>query len=198
MAQALAIAATAITAVGTLVGGAVEADAARAEGKAAQQIANFQARQMEQQAGQERAVSQREAIEQRRRARLAQSRALAIAAASGGGTGGTVQDILATLGAEGEMNAQAALYEGEEAARGLETQAAATRSQGRYANVSSRTAARNMRVSSYLSAAGTLMSDGSSFYSKYWPDDENTGGGSVTMVKSGSKFGRRSSQVAYG
>jgi transcription initiation factor TFIID subunit TAF12 len=174
MAQALAVAATAVSTVGTLVGGEAQAQQARYEGKAQQQVANFHAAQLRQQAGQQRAVSQQEAIEQQRRARLARSRALAIASASGAGTDGSVQDILARLAAEGDINAQAAIYEGEEAARGLETQAGATQAEGKYANAASRYAARNIKRASYLSAAGTLMQGGSSFYSKYWPTDDAT------------------------
>jgi hypothetical protein len=199
MAQALTIAATAVAAVGTLASGAAQAEQARYEGKAHQQVANFQARQMEQRAGQERAVSQMQAVEERRKARLARSRAIAVAAASGGGTGGSVQSILSGLSAEGELNAQAALYEGEESARGLENQAGASRAEGKYANAAGRYAAKNISRASYLSAAGTVMQGAASFYSKYWPtEDASLDTGSVTMNKGGSKFGRYSSQVAYG
>jgi hypothetical protein len=199
MAQSLTLAATAVAAVGTLAAGAASAQQARYEGQAQQQVANFQAKQMQQRAGQERAVSQMQAVEERRKARLARSRAIAVAGASGGGTGGTVQDILSDLSAEGELNAQTALYEGEETARGLETQARATRAEGKYASAAGRYAAKNISRASYLSAAGTTMQGAASFYSKYWPTEEEVlDTGSVSMTKGGSKFGRYSSQIAYG
>ncbi len=100
-------------------------------GKAAQQAANaraqaleHQAKQAEQAAGQERAASQRASSEQRRQARLVESRALAVAAGSGAGAGDpTVENILGEIGAEGEFRALSELFIGEERARGLETQA---------------------------------------------------------------------------
>lgn len=198
MAQALTLAATAVATVGTLASASGQAQAAQAEGKASNQMAQFQARQLDRQAGQERATSQLQAIEERRKGKLARSRAMALAAASGAGTGGSVQDILSDLTSEAEFNAQGALYEGEESARGLETQASATRAGGQYAQKGSAYRARSLRNSSYLSAAGNLMQGGASFYSKYWPEEDEVGTGSVTQNKSGTKFGKNSSQVAYG
>lgn len=204
MAQALGTAVAAISAVGTLVstvGGMASAEgqaqASIAEGKAARSVAEFEARQLNRQAGQERATSQLAAIEERRKGKLARSRALALAAASGGGTGGSVSDILSDLTAEGDFNAEGALYEGEEAAKGLEAQAKVTKAGGKYAQQGAAYKARSLRNSSYLSAAGNLIQGGTSFYSKYWPE-EDEGLGSVTQNKSGTKFGKYSSQVAYG
>lgn len=109
----------------------VQASSTLAAGKAEQQAANARAQGLEHQAaqarqvaGQERATSQRAAIEQRRRGRLLSSRALAVAAASGAGAGDpTVENILGGIGAEGEFRALSELFIGEERARGLETQA---------------------------------------------------------------------------
>jgi len=202
MAQSLAIAATAVSTVGTLVGGEAQAAQARYEGKAQQTVANFQAAQLRQQAGQNRATSQLQAIEEQRKARLAMSRAKAIAAASGGGTGGSVQNILSRLRAEGDWNAAAAIYEGEEAARGMEAQAAASQAEGQYANAAGRYAAKNIRRASYLSAVGNALQGSASFYEKYWPEEATTELSSNTLTNrsyTGSgKFGKYSSQVAYG
>ena len=100
-------------------------------GKAQQRADNFQAGQMEQQAGQERAASQRAGAEQRRRARLAESRVRALSAASGGGASDpTVTSITGDIAAEGEYRALTALYEGEERARGMEMGAVAKRYEG--------------------------------------------------------------------
>lgn len=171
MAESLSYAAAATAVVGTLVSGSMAASQAKYEGKSQQQVANWQAKQLEQRAGQERAVSQRQSVEERRKAKLAQSRAMAVAAASGGGTDGSVASIMSRLQADGEFNAATAHYEGEEAARGLETQADATRLEGGMARSAGDYAARAYKRSSYISAAGTALSAGSSFYTKYWPED---------------------------
>lgn len=175
MAEALAIAAAAVSTVGTLAGAGSQAAAAESEGKAQKAMAEYQARQLRYKAGQERASSQKQAINERRRARLAGSRARAVAAASGGGASDpTVMDILATLRGEGEYNAQSALYEGEESARGLEAQASAAEASGDYASAAAAYRAKATRRAGYMSAAGNLLSSGASFYSKYWPEQEAT------------------------
>lgn len=76
-------------------------------------------RSAEAQAKLERAVSHREAIEARRQARVAQSRALAVA---GRGDDKTVLDVMGGLGKIGEASALSALFEGESKARYIETQ----------------------------------------------------------------------------
>lgn len=153
--QALAVAATLVSAAGTIM-----------SGNAARGAANYQAVQYEQQAGQERAASQRQAIEARRQAGLANSTVQARAAASGAGaTDPTVLDIESDNAGTGEYNALAALYSGEEKARGLEMQAGATRYQGQQA-----------RKASLFKAGGTLLSgsynasqigSGQSLFDKY-------------------------------
>jgi hypothetical protein len=200
MAQSFQLAATAVAVVGTLVAANAAAGQARSEGAAQQQMGQFQAKQLRQRAGQERAVSQRQAVEENRRARLARSKALAIAGASGGGTGGTVDDILADLTAEGRMNADAALYEGEESARGLETQANASIAEGKYANDASKYAARNIKRASYMSAAGTTMQGAASMYSKYWPEATDTTSSYVETPHwgYGSQYGKSAGHPVYG
>lgn len=138
----LLAASTAISAAGTIAGGAAEASNYK-----------FQAAQMEQRAGQERAIAQREANEERRQGDLAASRARAVGAASGGGVD---FNRIGDIAMEGERNALMALYDGEERARGAEMDAA-----------SSRMSARNARTASYFSAAGTIARGASSMYEKY-------------------------------
>ena len=66
------------------------------------------------------AASQRQANEELRQADLVASRALAVAAASGGGVSDpTVVDILARTRGEGVYRASQALYEGEERSRSI-------------------------------------------------------------------------------
>lgn len=191
-------ASAAIAAAGTLIGAEAEAQAVKAGAKAEGELAEYRAKQFKQQAGQERATAQRAAIEERRKGALARSRATAIAAASGGGVQGTdVENILSNLSAEGEYNAQSALYEGEEQARGLESQAAAELYGSKLNKSMASYQARVARRSSYVSAAGNVMQAGASFYDKFWPEESKTTG-SFSQSKSGTKFGKYSSQVAYG
>lgn len=136
-AAAASAAAPTLSTIGTIasVGGAlVSGLGAMQQGKAAKVNANFQAKQMEQQAGQDRAYAQRVAIEKRREANVAISNAQARGAASGGGaTDPTVLNITGALAQQGEYNALSALFSGEERARGQELQASATRMEGKQA-----------------------------------------------------------------
>jgi hypothetical protein len=109
----------------TVASAAMQAKNTAAAGKASQQAAlDHQAAQARQAAGQERAGAQRSAFDQRRQARLAESRALALGAASGAGTADpTFVNLFGDLGAEGEYRSLTALHGGEERARNLEMQA---------------------------------------------------------------------------
>lgn len=100
-------------------------------GAAQDGAAQFRAAQLEQQAGQERASAQRTAMEARRRAKLAASRAQALSASSGAGAlDPTVLKLMSGIAGEGELAADNALYQGEERAIGLQTSAAANRYEG--------------------------------------------------------------------
>jgi hypothetical protein len=189
---------TAVAAAGTLMAGAAQSEALKAGAKAEGELAEYKANQLKVEAGQRRASAQRAAIEERRKGRLAQSRATAVAAASGGGVVGTdVENILANLGAEGEYNAQAALYEGDQEARGMEDQANAELYGSKLNKSMASYQARVARNSSYVSAGGDLLKGAGTFYDKFWPDDATASTGSVSQSKSGNKFGKYSSQVAY-
>lgn len=163
MAQALPfimLAASAVSAVGQVQ-----------QGNAAKASADFQAAQQEQQAGQQRAAAQRQAIEQRRQSRVLESRARAVAGASGAGVGDpTVVNELADIKNVGEFNALTALFQGEESATGLEMAAESARREG----AASRQASR-------INAAGTLIGGAASFYDRY-------GGGSFGSPSPTSKF----------
>lgn len=146
------VSAATVAAYAALAGAAVSAYSSYEEGQAANKAAKFEAEQMERNASDARAVSQREAIEQRRRAELAQSRALAVAAASGAGAlDGSVLDLMGDIGAEGDLNARTALYSGEARGAGMDASAAARRYEGKQAQ-----RAGQMKVFS------TLLSDDSS------------------------------------
>lgn len=150
MAQAIpaviAVAGAALSAGGTIIGANSEAKALKSE-----------AAQLDVQAGQERATSQRQAMEERRQARLAQSRALAVAAASGGGADDpTVINRMAELEGEGEYRSLVALYQGEESARGMEADAEARRK-----------GAKSVKTAGLLKAGGTILSAGSTLYDRF-------------------------------
>lgn len=138
-----------------IVGTLVQAAGTIAQGNAANAQAKYEAKQLEQRAGQERAAAQREAIEKRRRSTLIQSRQQALAAASGAGaTDPTVVDLIADTEAEGEYQALGQLFLGEERARGAEGQAAARRMEGRLAKRASRFGALSTIASG---VGGTLL-----------------------------------------
>ncbi len=129
-APAASTVATAATIGGSIVSGLGQIQA----GRAANISSKFQAAQAQQQAGQQRAAGQRAAIEERRKTDIALSRGQAVAAASGGGAlDPTVLKLMGGVAQQGEYNALSALFESEEAARGLELGAAAKRMEGKQA-----------------------------------------------------------------
>lgn len=160
---------TAISAYGNMKAG----QAAASEGMAAQQAANYKAALAEQQAGQKRATAQRASGEERRRERLVQSSLQARAAAGGGGASDpTVVSLAEDIAGEGEYRALTALYEGEEAARSLETTGALSRytgEQARRAGDIRRGAFRTKALTSVVSGIGTAAGSeyGQTLYEKY-------------------------------
>lgn len=143
-----------VSTVLSVAGTAASALGAVQSGRSQQQAANYQAAQYTQQAGQQRATAQRAAMEQRRRARLAQSSLQARAAASGAGAlDPTVLDLEGNIAGEGEYRALTALYEGEEQARGLENAASVKRFEGKQA----RSAGNARAMNSVIGGASTLF-----------------------------------------
>lgn len=159
--------ATALAITGSVLSGLGQMQA----GKAADKNAKFQAAQLEQQAGQERASSQRVAIEERRRAAIAASNARAAAAASGGkATDPTVLNIQGALAGQGEYNALTALFEGEERARGLNLQAAGKKFEGKQA-----------KKAGMIGGMSTIIGGtGSALMAKYAPTSSSGSGQSST------------------
>lgn len=136
MAQLAALAGQAVTAIkgaglaqtlqmgGTILSGVGSLAAAGAAKTAAQ----FEARQLEAQAKAEQAASQRESLNERRAARLIQSRARAVSAASGGGVD---YELLGDLEAEEELRFQTAIWAGNERAAGTRLRAQGARLDGK-------------------------------------------------------------------
>ena len=140
------------------------AQGAMAAGESQKAAASFEARQLEQRAGQERAVAQRQSIESSRQGDLAISRASALASASGGGSYNPgIARIIGGLAEDSELRRQLILSSGEERAIGSEMDAASSRMAGTI----SRSSGRSRRNTAYLSGASTLAGDGFNMYSRY-------------------------------
>jgi hypothetical protein len=157
--------------VGSVFGTALEmegynraAEASRVAGQRKNVAAQFEAEQLEQNAGQVIAASQRDAMEERHRADLAASRALALAAASGGGASDTtVVNIIAKLKGEGSYRSAVSLYRGESEARRIRMGATAKRYEGAVAEEGG-----EFQASGYETmAAASLFKGASSLFTKY-------------------------------
>lgn len=127
------------------------------EGQEANYAAKLEAQQMEAKANEERAVSQRRAIQARRIADRAKSRAKAVAAASGAGaTDPTMENIYGDIEDQGTFNVLSELYQGEAKGQGLDFGAKMRRRAGKNA----------LKTSRYR-AAGNLLEGGTSLYDRY-------------------------------
>lgn len=111
-------------------------------------MAEYQAKEMERQAQDKMAVATRDAEQEAKKKDALLSRQVALAASSGGGVqNASVLGILEDTEATGQYNVDTAIYNGQQEAAGLRSQAGATRMEGK-AN----------KTGSYLGAAGTLIS----------------------------------------
>lgn len=138
---------------------------------------HFQAEQMRQNAGQAQAAAQREAYSVEREAEYTASRALAVAAASGGGASDpTVVGLMARNAAEMAYRKQIALYEGDEQAR-MQKMGAEAKD---YEAASARRAG-NVAAMGKVYGAGTSLLRGyardSSLMQRFGGDGPNTDGG---------------------
>lgn len=136
-------------------------------GAAAKDAADYQATQLRQNAGTAEAVGQRQALDVDQQTAMIQSRALAVAAASGGGASDPgVINIMAQNAAEGAYRKAMALYNGEDKARLLNMQADATEYEGKVAKS-------NAMVSGALQGVGgvanlmTSRARGASLYQRF-------------------------------
>lgn len=139
----LSLAGTAMSTVGSI-----------RQGQAQQQAAEFEARQMDVSAKGVEAAGQHAAIERRRQSELLQSRAQAAAGASG--FGAVDPDVLRIIGGiteEGERGFQAELFNAQQQATGMRSQAIATRFEGREAVKAGQTRAISTALSGAADAA---------------------------------------------
>lgn len=126
--------------------------------------AQFEAAQLEQQAGQEEAASQRTVFEEGRTSKLVQSRALALAAASGGSASDpTVVKIISGIASEGAYRQNLAIYQGEEKARQLRLAAKADIMSGDIGAAATVAQGKSL----FLQGAGSLASSGATMFSRY-------------------------------
>jgi hypothetical protein len=138
----------------TVLGNSITAGSQIEGGLAQRRAADFEAAQDNVNAGQQQAAAQRAAYDQDRRTNLTISRARAVAGASGAGVSdGTVNDVVQRIAGEGAYRSQLALYQGDEAARALNTRADAARFMGQQAAVAGGLRA----VSTVLSGGRTLL-----------------------------------------
>ena len=117
-----------------MIGGLLGAAGTVAGGIAEKNAADFEADQMVKKGKEEFAASQRDAAQARKEADLANSRAQALAASSGGGSGAdapTIIRIMQGTAGQGEYNAQTQLYGGKSRQAGLRDQAAGRRASGK-------------------------------------------------------------------
>lgn len=175
------------------VSGIMQSQAQRKAGKEAEMLANlnatnaknaseFQAKQLEQNAGQAVAASQRAAIEKRRQSAFMSSRALAVAAASGGGTlDPNVVGVLAGFDAEGDYASRGELFKGADAGRSMFLDAASARFSGESQSSALKYQGLTAREASKRAATNTLMKTGASMLSMY--------GGAGTSSSSGLSSG---------
>ena len=126
------------------------------QGNAANAAAKYNAAQLEAAGKAENAAAQRKAAEESRQKELVLSRARTVAAASGGG-----QDValMGQIEEEGTLRSLTALWEGDEAAKGRNAKAAATRFEGSQA-----------KRAGAIKGLSILAEGGASLYDKYWSD----------------------------
>ncbi len=178
-------------------GASDSAEAARQNAENVKAAKNFEAAQLEQNAGQVEAQGQRAGIEQVRQAQLVQSRALAVAAAGGGGVSDTtIVRLLSKIEGEGVYRSRAAMYEGEDKARVMRMQAAARRFEGELGVQGG-----DALASAYLTKGMTGMASGvGSLFSKYGGGGPGTGSGDSNLISTGGGWEGYSSgeSVSFG
>lgn len=133
-------------------------------GKAAAANQHLQAIQDERDANAAQVEAQGVAFNERRRAKILRSRALAVAGASGAGVSDpTVVNILGDIDAEGEVRALNALYEGDYLAQGLRSGAKSRRAMGS----ALRTAGNLNATATLAGGVSTFAEQNPSFFQKY-------------------------------
>lgn len=158
------------------------ANAMAERGDRMQKVANFEADQLDINAGQAQASAQRKAADVGRKFDMMQSRGLALAAAGGGAGSADVINLMAKNSGLGAYQRAVALYEGDSAARDMKMRAEATRFGGQLSAYDGQ----NAKNAGMMAADASLLKEAASMYSKYAqpaPYESNAsgfGGGSGT------------------
>lgn len=156
----LAVAGGALSAGGTLIGGAAASQA----GQAGHDASYFKATQEDMAAQESRAASQRSALDKDRETKLILSKLQAGAASSGGGADDpTIVNLAHGIAGRGEYESLLDMYKGENRARGLQDEATGSRLTGDAQAAEGKA----KQTASYLSAAGTLIGSAGSAYRTY-------------------------------
>lgn len=143
-----------------LITSGVQAESQYQQGRIGAANAELQSVQDSRDANDAQVQGQAAAANERRRAKILRSRALAVAGKSGAGVSDpTVTKVLADLDTEGEFRALTSLYEGDTTAQALRSGAA---SKLRMSNA--------YRSAGNLRAAGTAAEGAYSFFDKYGSD----------------------------
>jgi len=155
-------------AIGTSVAGTVYGMAQQGRaGELAKERAERKAKQLREQAGQERASGQIASNEQKRRAEILISNAQATVAASGGGTiDPSILRLITGLAEEGSRAGNVEKYQSETAAKGSENAADQALLEGE----DSRQAGYTNAIGTFLGGAGSVAS----MFAKYNPDARKT------------------------
>lgn len=135
-----------------------------AQGEAQNQADIFQAQQLRQNAGQAMAGAERTDVDVQRQVNLISSRALAVAAANGGGASSpSAITNISRIAGEGAYRQSLALYAGQQQSQHDTLQAEGDEFSGKMAVNN----AKSIYDASQVNTAATLMKGGSSLFSKY-------------------------------
>lgn len=160
----------------------------RQVGEQNREAAEFEANRLDAQAIQKVAAAQQQSFEVKRVSDLTASRAIALAAADGGGLRGSSLKVVSDIYKRGALNAGIALYNGEEEARVMHTQADQLRKQGGFtqedANLTAEvTETRGTAAESASNAQALQIAGG--MYAKYGGRGPSTGYNSEFYSSSG-------------
>ena len=142
--------------------------AEKAAGEAKGRGADFTAEMMRQRGGQEFAASQRDMLNEKKKANLVQSALQARAAAQGGASDPSVVKAAGDIAAEGKYRQMTALYKGEDIRNYLENSAKIKNYEGAEFRRAGEIAKRGARMSAFTSLIGGF-DNARSFFQKYNP-----------------------------
>jgi len=164
-----------------VVGTLLTAQGQNNQGQDQQRLANYQAAQLRQDAGQQVAQGTQLAQDEQRKSALIASRAIAVAAASGGGAlDPTVVKILQGIHGEGELAADTRMYNANENARDMTDKASATKYSGKQAAAAGR-----------MKAISTVLNSGSQLANTWGSTPAPNSGGGIPSLESSTDFSYR-------